>query len=427
MDLLIFAGALFGAIAIGMPIAFALIMTGIALMLHQDLFDSQLITENLVSGTNNFSLMAIPFFVLAGELMNAGGITKRIIHLGLTLLGHRRGGIGYVAIVAAILFASLSGSAVADTVALGSVLIPLMVKAGYERNRSCGLIAASGIIAPILPPSIPLILFGVTSGVSISKLFIAGIFPGLLMGLVLTLVWWLVSRHDNTAVLDKASSRDRLAAVRNAVWALVLPVIIVVGLRFGVFTPTEAGVVAAFYALFVGAVVYRELDLMGLYRVLVASARLTSIIMFLVAASSIAAWLITMADIPGQVADLLAGWEEHPVRLMLLINALVLLIGMAMDLAPLILILTPVLMPVVTAAGIDPVYFGVVFVLNLSIGLLTPPVGTVLAAITSVGQTSLAAVVKGISPFFLAQVLLLLALILFPQLVLMPLHFLHGG
>ncbi|PPC74279.1 L-dehydroascorbate transporter large permease subunit [Pokkaliibacter plantistimulans] len=427
MDLLIFAGALFGAIAIGMPIAFALIMTGIALMLHQDLFDSQLITENLVSGTNNFSLMAIPFFVLAGELMNAGGITKRIIHLGLTLLGHRRGGIGYVAIVAAILFASLSGSAVADTVALGSVLIPLMVKAGYERNRSCGLIAASGIIAPILPPSIPLILFGVTSGVSISKLFIAGIFPGLLMGLVLTLVWWLVSRHDNTAVLDKASSRDRLAAVRNAVWALVLPVIIVVGLRFGVFTPTEAGVVAAFYALFVGTVVYRELDLMGLYRVLVASARLTSIIMFLVAASSIAAWLITMADIPGQVADLLAGWEEHPVRLMLLINALVLLIGMAMDLAPLILILTPVLMPVVTAAGIDPVYFGVVFVLNLSIGLLTPPVGTVLAAITSVGQTSLAAVVKGISPFFLAQVLLLLALILFPQLVLMPLHFLHGG
>ncbi len=427
MDLLIFAGALFGAIAIGMPIAFALIMTGIALMLHQDLFDSQLITENLVSGTNNFSLMAIPFFVLAGELMNAGGITKRIIHLGLTLLGHRRGGIGYVAIVAAILFASLSGSAVADTVALGSVLIPLMVKAGYERNRSCGLIAASGIIAPILPPSIPLILFGVTSGVSISKLFIAGIFPGLLMGLVLTLVWWLVSRHDNTAVLDKASRRDRLAAVRNAVWALVLPVIIVVGLRFGVFTPTEAGVVAAFYALFVGAVVYRELDLMGLYRVLVASARLTSIIMFLVAASSIAAWLITMADIPGQVADLLAGWEEHPVRLMLLINALVLLIGMAMDLAPLILILTPVLMPVVTAAGIDPVYFGVVFVLNLSIGLLTPPVGTVLAAITSVGQTSLAAVVKGISPFFLAQVLLLLALILFPQLVLMPLHFLHGG
>ena len=359
--------------------------------------------------------------------MNAGGITKRIIHLGLTLLGHRRGGIGYVAIVAAILFASLSGSAVADTVALGSVLIPLMVKAGYERNRSCGLIAASGIIAPILPPSIPLILFGVTSGVSISKLFIAGIFPGLLMGLVLTLVWWLVSRHDNTAVLDKASRRDRLAAVRNAVWALVLPVIIVVGLRFGVFTPTEAGVVAAFYALFVGAVVYRELDLMGLYRVLVASARLTSIIMFLVAASSIAAWLITMADIPGQVADLLAGWEEHPVRLMLLINALVLLIGMAMDLAPLILILTPVLMPVVTAAGIDPVYFGVVFVLNLSIGLLTPPVGTVLAAITSVGQTSLAAVVKGISPFFLAQVLLLLALILFPQLVLMPLHFLHGG
>lgn len=425
MELIVFAGALFGAIIIGMPIAFALIMTGMALMFYMGLFNSQLIAENIVSGTNNFSLMAIPFFILAGELMNAGGITRRIIDLGMAMLGHKKGGMGYVTIIAAILFASLSGSAVADTVALGSILIPLMVKAGYDHNRSCGLIASSGIIAPILPPSIPLILFGVTSGVSISKLFIAGLAPGIMMGVMLTFVWWYINRNEDLKLLEKASSQTRLLALKNALWALVLPVIIVVGLRFGVFTPTEAGAVAAFYALFVGTVVYRELTPKRLYRVLVSCATLTSIIMFLVAASSIAAWMITMADIPGAVSDLLQQWQDSPTTLMIIINILVLLIGMAMDLAPVILILTPVLMPVITSAGIDPVYFGIVFVLNLSIGLLTPPVGTVLAAISSVGNTTMGAVTRGIAPFLIAQLVLLIALILFPSLVLVPLNALY--
>ncbi|QRV23669.1 TRAP transporter large permease subunit [Marinomonas foliarum] len=426
MELVIFAGALFGAIIIGMPIAFALIMTGMALMFYMDMFNSQLIAENLVSGSNNFSLMAIPFFILAGELMNAGGITRRIIDLGMTMLGHKKGGMGYVTIVAAILFASLSGSAVADTVALGAILIPLMVKAGYDHNRSCGLIASSGIIAPILPPSIPLILFGVTSGVSISQLFIAGLAPGLMMGVLLIFVWWYVTRKEDIELLEKASLNERLHALKNALWALILPVIIVVGLRFGVFTPTEAGAVAAFYALFIGIFVYRELTPKRLYSVLVNCATLTSIIMFLVAASSIAAWMITMADIPGAVSELLQRWKDDPTTLMIIINILVLIIGMAMDLAPVILILTPVLMPVVTAAGIDPVYFGIVFVLNLSIGLLTPPVGTVLAAISSVGNTSMGAVTKGIAPFLLAQLALLIALILFPSLVLVPFHALYN-
>ena len=425
MELVIFAGALFAAIFVGMPIAFALIMTGMALMFYMDIFNSQLIAENLVSGSNNFSLMAIPFFILAGELMNAGGITRRIIDLGMAMLGHKKGGMGYVTIVAAILFASLSGSAVADTVALGAILIPLMVKAGYDHNRSCGLIASSGIIAPILPPSIPLILFGVTSGVSISQLFIAGLAPGLMMGVLLIFVWWYVTRKDDIKLLEKASLGERLTALKNALWALILPVIIVVGLRFGVFTPTEAGAVAAFYALFVGTFVYRELTPKRLYGVLVNCATLTSIIMFLVAASSIAAWMITMADIPGAVSELLQHWTDDPTTLMIIINILVLIIGMAMDLAPVILILTPVLMPIVTAAGIDPVYFGIVFVLNLSIGLLTPPVGTVLAAISSVGNTSMGAVTKGIAPFLLAQLALLIALILFPPLVMVPFNALY--
>lgn len=425
MELALFLIVLLGCIAIGMPIAFALLMTGIALMLQMDMLDSQLVTENLVSGANNFSLMAIPFFILAGELMNAGGITRRIINLGLAILGHKQGGMGYVAIVAAILFASLSGSAVADTVALGLVMIPLMVKAGYDLNRSCGLIATGGIIAPILPPSIPLILFGVTSGVSISKLFIAGIAPGLMMGVLLAFTWWLVTRREQTVLLPKRDRKEVLQAARESIWALFLPVIIVAGLRFGIFTPTEAGVVAAFYALFVSTVIYRELSLVALYEVLVSSAKMTAVIMFLVAASAVTAWMITMADVSGIVTDMLSGLTSNPILLLLVITALVLLIGMVMDLAPVILILTPVLMPVVMKAGIDPVYFGVLFVLTLSISLLTPPVGTVLAAISSVGNSTMFAVFRGMWPFLVAQLILLLLLIVFPQLVLFPLGLLH--
>lgn len=425
MELALFIGVLLGCVAIGMPIAFALLLTGIALMYQLDMVDAQLVTENLVSGANNFPLMAIPFFILAGELMNAGGITRRIIDLGLAVVGHKRGGMGYVAIVSAILFASLSGSAVADTVALGLVMIPLMVKAGYDLNRSSGLIATGGIIAPILPPSIPLILFGVTSGVSISKLFIAGIAPGLMMGVMLAITWWLLTRKDKVDLLPKCDRSEVIKAARQSVWALFLPVIIVVGLRFGIFTPTEAGVVAAFYALFVSTVIYRELSLAALYEVLVSSAKMTGVIMFLVAASAVTAWMITMADVAGAVTDLLDGLTANPTLLLIAITLLVLMIGMVMDLAPVILILTPILMPVVLKAGIDPVYFGVLFVLNLSIGLLTPPVGTVLAAISSVGRTSMFAVFRGMWPFFLVQLLLLFLLILFPQMVLVPLGWLH--
>ncbi|WP_353172377.1 TRAP transporter large permease subunit [Paracandidimonas soli] len=420
-ELLIFVASLLLPIAMGIPIAIALIIASVALMFQLDMFSTQVIAENLVSGANNFSLMAIPFFILAGELMNAGGITRRIIDLGLSLVGHKQGGMGYVAIIAAILFASLSGSAVADTVALGAVLIPLMIKAGYERNRSTGLIASGGIIAGVIPPSIPLILFGVTSGVSISKLFLAGIVPGLLMGLVLIATWWVVSRKDNQTPLPKQNTTEILRALRSSVWALFLPVIIVGGLRFGIFTPTEAGVVAAFYALFVSVVIYRELSFAQLYEVFKSAARLTSVIMLLVAASSISAWMMTMADIPMMVSDMLSGFADSPLLLLLLINVLVLIIGMTMDLAPVILILTPVLMPVITQAGIDPVYFGIIFIINLSIGLLTPPVGTVLAAAASVGQTTMGGVLRGMSPFFAAQLLLLFLLLLFPQIILAPL------
>lgn len=424
MTLVVFVGSLIGSMALGIPIAFSLLLSGVALMAYMDMFDSQIIAQNLISGADNFPLMAIPFFILAGELMNAGGISKRIIDLALSLVGHIRGGLGYVAIIAAILFAGLSGSAVADTAALGAILIPMMVKAGYNRNRSTGLIAAGGIIAPVIPPSIPLIIFGVTSGVSITKLFMAGIVPGIMMGAGLALAWWFVARRDQVEVFPKKSLKERFLAIKNAIWALLLPVIIVGGLRGGVFTPTEAAVVAAFYALLVGAVIYRELKMKELFHILVASAKTTSVVMFLAAAAMVSAWLITVANIPSVLTEVLAPLMENQLVLLLAIMLLVLLIGTAMDLTPTILILTPVLMPIVIKAGIDPVYFGIIFVLNNCIGLLTPPVGTVLNVACGVGKIGMEDIMKGIWPFLLVHVIVLILLVLFPQLVLVPLGWL---
>ncbi|WP_134703022.1 TRAP transporter large permease [Ammoniphilus sp. YIM 78166] len=424
MTLGVFLGSLLGAMALGMPIAFALLFSGVTLMYFLDLFDSQIIAQNLISGADNFPLIAIPFFILAGELMNAGGISKRIVNFAMSLVGHIRGGLGYVAIMAGVLFAGLSGSAVADTAALGAILIPMMVKAGYDRNRSTGLIAAGGIIAPIIPPSIPMIIFGVTSGVSITKLFMAGIVPGLLIGLALVIAWTIVVRKDKVQVFPKKSAKEMWVATRQAVWALLLPVIIVGGLRGGIFTPTEAAVVAVFYALFVGLVVYRELKIRELYQVLVTSAKTTSVVMFLAAAALVSAWLITVANIPAAITEMLGPLMEKPLLLLLAINLLVFLVGMAMDIVPSILILTPVLMPIILEAGIDPIYFGVLFILNCCIGLITPPVGTVLNVACGVGKIGMEDVIKGIWPFLLVEVLILILLILFPSIVTVPLGWL---
>lgn len=390
-----------------------------------DNFDTQILASNLIDGADNFALMAIPFFILAGEVMNAGGISKRIIALAMALVGHVRGGLGYVAIIASLLFAGLSGSAVADTAALGAILIPMMAKAGYDRNRSAGLIAAGGIIAPVIPPSIPMIIFGVTSGVSISKLFMAGIVPGILLAVALTITWAWIVRKEKVETQPRKSAKEMWLATRSAIWALMLPAIIIGGLRGGIFTPTEAAAVAAVYALFVGMVVYRELKFDQLYKVVLAAAKTTSVVMLLAAAAMVSAWLITIANIPGQVTALLEPFLDNKVLLLLAINALVFLVGTAMDLTPTILILTPVLMPIIEHAGIDPVFFGLLFVLNNCIGLLTPPVGTVLNVAAGVGKIGMDDIIKGVVPFLIAEVLVLLLLTIFPQIVLAPLGWLH--
>ncbi|WP_289155758.1 TRAP transporter large permease subunit [uncultured Salipiger sp.] len=418
--ILIFLVVLIVAVITGVPIAFGLMLAGIGMLWQMGFLDWQSIALQMTNSADSFPLLAIPFFLLAGEVMNAGGLSKRLVTLGLALVGHLRGGLGYVAIVTAVLLASLSGSAIADTAVLAGMLVPIMRSSGYPMGRASGLIASGGIIAPVIPPSIGYIVFGVAGNVSITRLFLSGIVPGVAMALALTATWWLMCRRENMSTLPRKSGAEIRTALVNALVALMLPVIIVGGLKFGIFTPTEAGVVACVYAIFAGAVIYREITLKALYDCMISAISTTAAVMLLIAAAGITAYAITIAGVPQQLAGLLGPLAQHQVLLMLAIVLIVIAVGTALDFIPTILVLTPVLLPIAKQAGIDPVYFGVVFMMSAAIGLLTPPVGAVLNVVCAVAQQRYSDVVRGVFPFIVVQLLLLVLLVLFPQIVTVP-------
>jgi tripartite ATP-independent transporter DctM subunit len=422
---LVFIVSLLGAMGIGVPIAFALMLSGVAMMLLMGNLDAQILAQRLVNGADSYPLMAIPFFLIAGELMNAGGLSRRIVNVALALVGHIRGGLGYVVIGTGLVLASVSGSAIADTATLAVMLVPLMRDAGYHMGRASGLMAATGIIAPVIPPSVGFIILGVTANISIVGLFFAGIVPGLMMGLSLMIAWWFLSQKETATVRLKLPRRDLPKTIMTAGWALMMPVIILAGLRFGIFTPTEAGVVAAAYALFVGLFVYRELTPRLLYAALLAAGRLTAVIMLLVAASMISGFMLTISNMPAQLVSLLDPFINSPILLMGMIVLAVFIVGTALDFAPCITILVPILMPIVKAAGIDPVYFGVIFMMVNAVGLITPPVGTVLNTVCGISGVSMEAATKGAMPYLVAQMLLIVLLVLFPALVTVPARWLH--
>ena len=427
MTLIVFIISLLGSMAIGLPIAFALIFSGVSMLAYLNGFDVQIISQNMFNGADSYSMMALPFFMLAGDLMNRGGLTNRLVDAAGAWVGHFRGGLGYVTIIATLLFASMVGSAVASTAALGGILIPMMVKANYDRDDATGLVAASNLLSPIMPPSAPMIVLGVTESIPVSHLFLAGVAPAIYISLGLSIMWFIVAKKRNIAPLEKKPFKERMNASTEAIWAILMPVGILVGLQKGVFTPTEAGVVAVVYSMIIGLVVYKELNFKDIGEALIASAKSAATIMFLVAASAISSWVMTVANIPVLVSNLLSPFVDTPRLLMLIILGLIILIGTTMDVNPTILILAPVVLPVIKEAGINEVYFGVVFVISIVMGLLTPPVGTVLNVASAAGGISMERLVKSVLPFLLVEVIIIILMIVFPQIVIVPFEFLAGA
>lgn len=418
----VFIVTLFGSLFFGVPVGIAMLFSASVLLIIMDIFDPQIIAENFTMGANNFPLMAIPFFMLTGEIMKAGGISKRIVDFSMSMVGHIKGGLGYVVIISGLIFSGLSGSAVADTAALGAILIPMMISRGYDVNRSTGIICAVGIVAVVLPPSIPMIIFGVTASTSITRLFMGGIVPGFLMAAGLWIMWRILYRGSHMTVMEKKTAAQRFSAFRDAFWALMLPVVIIVGLRGGIFTPTEAGVIAAVYATVI-SMAYRSLSFRDLLNAFLNTIRTTGMVMFVAAAAIVSAFAITVAQIPSEIVAALSGITDNPKLMLAIIMVFLLIVGCVMDLIPAVLIFVPVLMPIIKTYGIDPTYFGIMMVLNLSIGLITPPIGTVLYVGGSISRISIAAVSRGIWPFLVVYISLLFLFVFFPDIVIVPMNF----
>lgn len=432
MIIAIFIISMFVGIIIGLPIAVALLLCAVATALALGGGDANptIIARTLMQGSDSVTMMALPFFVLAGEIMNRGGLTRRIIAFCNIFIGRVRGGLGYVTILACLMFASLVGSAVAACAALGAILIPMMANSGYNREKAAALTASANLVAPIMPPSVPMIVYGIAAGVSIKSLFMGGIAPAIYLTIIASVVWFFVSRKKgvvpDTETVSKPTPKEAVKIILAGLWALLLPVIILVGLRSGYFTATEAGVIACVYAILIGLFVYRELKIKDLMKAFVASAKMSAVVMFLAAAANCAAYFMTISRIPQMMTSGLEGLVERPTLLMFVLMCIVVVVGLAMDVVPSILILTPIMLPLVKAAGIDPVYFGIVFVLMNVLGLTSPPVGPVLNVACATGKVKMDKIILPTMPYFIAQTILCFLLALVPALVEVPLRWLGG-
>ena len=386
------------------------------------------IGQKMVSGIDSFLLIAVPLFILAGNLMNAGKITEKIFDTAKELVGWIPGGLGHANVVASIIFAGLMGSSVGEAAALGGLLLPMMKEVGYKPGRAGAVIASGAILGPIIPPSTNFILLGATiSGLSITKLFMIGLVPGILIGLALMVVWFFVVRKDGYNETITFTREEKWKILIDSTPAFLMPVLLLGGIRFGVFTPTEGGAFAAIYAIVVCVLYYRELSFRELLRVSARAATTTSVVMLIVATATAVGWFITIAQIPNQMTALFSPLIDSPVLLLLCINVFLFLIGMVMDLTPNILIFAPVFYPLITQAGIDPYYFGLLFILNLGIGVITPPVGTVLYVVCGIGNIKITQLIRNLVPFILVEVVMLFLLLFFPKLSLIPLDWLMGG
>lgn len=401
----------------GIPIAFVLGLTSLVGLLYSGEVPLLLIPKQMFSGTDSFPLLAVPFFILAGNLMNIGGITQRLVHFCNILLGYVRGGLALVNVVASMFFAGITGAAVADTSALGSILIPAMVREKYDRDFSAAVTAASSTVGPIIPPSIPMVILGTVGELSIGALFLAGVIPGILVGLSLLGVAYYISCKRDYPKEPRKSLREFLLGLKDALFALLMPAIILGGILGGVFTPTEAAVVAVVYAFLVSFLVYRELRWRDLPRVLIDSVVTTSLIMFVIANCAIFGWILANHQIPQAIAHLFLSITANPWVLLLLINLFLLFVGMFMETTASLIILTPILLPLAVKVGLDPIHFGLVMVLNLVIGLITPPLGVCLFIACGIAKITLEQIVRAILPFLIAAIGVLFLVSYLPDLV----------
>lgn len=425
MELFLFLGSLFFFLAFGVPIAMVLVLCAMVLMFHADMWDSMTIASCMLDGANNYPLMAIPFFVFAGEIMAAGGLSKRVVQFAQLLIGGVRGGLGYAAIVASILFAGLMGSSVGEAAALGGLLLPMMKQQNYIPGRAGAVIASGAILGPIIPPSTNFIILGsCVSGLSITKLFMIGLLPGIFIGLALMALWFVIVRIDGYHDNIKFTKEEKRKIIIDASPAFMMPVLLLGGIRFGIFTPTEGGAFAAVYALIVCLGYYREIGIRKVLEVSAASARTTAAVMMIVATATAIGYFITLADIPQQIISVFEPFKDSPTTLLLMINVFLFLIGMVMDLTPNVLIFAPVFYPLILDAGIDPYHFGLIFILNLGIGVITPPVGTVLYVVCGIGNIKLPALVKNLLPFIAVEFLMLILITIFPKLSIIPMNWL---
>jgi C4-dicarboxylate transporter DctM subunit len=403
-------------VAIGVPISFVLGIASLAAMYFVADYPMQVIVQRMFTGVDSFPLMAIPFFMLAGSLMEKGGITSRIIRFALSLVGRLKGALAHVVAIAGVIMGGISGSGVADTAAIGTIMVPEMSRRGYHLPFSTAAVAASGSIGVIIPPSITMILYGVSSGSSIGDLFIAGFLPGILIAAGFMLVSHFIAKKRGYPTEPPMTGAQRWISFKESIWALLMPVIIIVGIRMGVFTPTEGGVVAAVYAIVIGKFVYKELKWKDFPGILSDATANTAVISYLIATASLFGWLLASEQIPQQVSETILGLTTNKYAILLLINLLLLVVGMFLDSGPAIILLVPVLVPVAQSLGVNLTQFGLLMVINLAIGLLTPPVGTALYVASNISKISLARLSVAILPFIGVMLAVLMMVTYIPQL-----------
>lgn len=416
--MILFLVGFFVLLIAGMPIVFALAVPVVFYLLLNGHPPITALAQQMYTATDSFPLLAIPFFLLAGELMTRANLTGAIVNFSQASIGWIRGGLAHVNVLASMLFAGISGSAIADSVAIGKVMIPAMEKAGFDRRDAAAITAASSIIGPIIPPSIPMIVLGSTVGISISGLFAGGIVPGILIGLGLMIVSYLINRKNDAVAPIPFSLRNMAITFFHAVIPLTLPVILIGGILGGIFTPTEAGAVAVAYALLIGLIVYRSLSAQQLWEAMVETIKATCMIMLIVAAANPFSWVLSVNQMPQTVAGFLVGISDDPTTILLLITLMLIIAGMFLETTANLLILGPILIPAGVAVGLDPIQLGVVMVITLVIGLITPPVGLCLFSTAAVAEVRFGAIVQRIWPYLLVEILVLILIIIFPALTL---------